>query len=271
MSRSPLALFIHASVLMAAAPAPAPAQVADATTIALSAPATVATLEPRRFKGEPTRMAWSPDAREIYIQMVEMDRRGVPAKLSHVRISLPDGRVGTMSAEPAWAAKYWGWKSGQASPVAAGFRIAVDSKEEVVRPTGVAMGGDLARGGTEGGGGGMGAGAGVSVDEITSATNQAQKVVTWTLRLKGEVIGTWVNQAVVPGLTFGWAPKVPIVAFCDKGGALVLMDEATHKKTVEGVDDARLPAWSDDGSRLAVLSGSERRGWTLVTVDVGRP
>ena len=50
--------------------------------------------------------------------------------------------------EPPWAASYWTWKSGQASPAAAVFKIAVDSEQKTIRSTAAPMGGAMAKGGT---------------------------------------------------------------------------------------------------------------------------
>jgi hypothetical protein len=235
----------------------------DATALSVSAPTTVTALEARRFKGEPRRLAWSPDGREIYVQFVEHDKRGNPSKATHVVVRIEGAKTDTVAQEPAWAAKYWAWKSAQISPMSPTFRIAAESKEEVVRATGTPMGGDLARGSPDANPGG-----GVGVGEVTNVTNQSQKVTTWTLRLKGEVIGQWTNQAVVPGLTFGWTNKRALIAFSDRDGDLIVMDESSRKKKVDGLDDTRLPAWDEDGSRIATLVEDGRKGWKLTLVDV---
>jgi Tol biopolymer transport system component len=94
-----------------------------------------------------------------------------------------------------------------------------------------------------------------------------------TLRLKGETVGEFVNGPLVPGLTFGWSPAaLGLIAFTDKGGKVVVMDQSGAKKEVPSTSDAVLPAWSDDGAKLAFLKKDGRRkyGLQVAKVDAGR-
>jgi hypothetical protein len=45
-------------------------------------------------------------------------------------------------------------------------------------------------------------------------------------------------------------------------GLLILLDQHKHKQVVPGVKNARLPAWSTDGARLAWVQKSGRRKYT---------
>lgn len=247
-----------------------PTGTVDATTLVMGPPIAALQIDGDKLKGEPYRLAWSPDATELYLQMVERDRSG-KVWVTHHAIGLAERRLRRLDGEPPWAATYWAWKAAQAAPGAPNFRITVDFKEELVRPTATPMGGNLARGDPGASGGGAGAGAGVGIDEAAAAAYQSQKVASYTLRLKGEVLGEWKNAPVVPGLTFGWSPaSLGAIAFATPKGDLVVMDAEVRKQPVTGAKDALLPAWSDDGRRVAYLSKAGKKKFVLYLVDVSR-
>jgi Tol biopolymer transport system component len=126
------------------------------------------------------------------------------------------------------------------------------------------MGGNLAKGGVEGG-----ATSGLNTGDAMAAANQAQTVNVWTLKLKGEVIGEFVNAAVVPGLTYGWAPAGRgLIAFSNKDGRLAIMDEQGRKQEITASKSALLPAWTDDGKRIAYLEQTGKNKVVLKVVDV---
>ncbi len=259
-------------ILLLAVQDPPPPHPMEALTLALAPPVAVVSIDTGKVKGDPHRLAWSPDGRELYLQVVERDRSGRAARVHHHLVGLADRRLHRIETEPPWAAAYWAWKSGQAAPGAPAFRITVDIREELVRATATPMGGNLARGDPTPTGGGAGAGAGVGIDEAASAAYQSQKVTTYTLRLKGELLGEWKNTAVVPGLTFGWAPAaLGVIAFVTPKGDLVVMDAEGRKQAVPGVKDGLLPAWSEDGRRLAWLAKAGKKRLVLQLVDVGLP
>lgn len=235
----------------------------DAQAMAISAPASAPVVDGGKWKGEPRRLAWSPDQKELYLQFVEA-KRGGPS-VTHAVMTVATGALKKVNAEPAWASAYWTWKSGQASPARPAFRIAVEERTEAVSATATPMGGDLARGGADP------AAGGISVDEVSGTYNQRQSIQVFELRLKGESLGVWKNEAVVPGVTFGWMPQSAgaALAFTTAKGELVLMDEQGRKKTVEGVSGASLPAWSDDGTRLAVVTKSGRRDVVVQILTAG--
>ncbi len=216
-----------------------------------------------KLKGEPSRLAWAADGSQLYLQTAARDSRGLVTATHHYLVG-PDGRVTkTIDQEPAWAATYWAKKSAQSAPSLPTFRIAVEQRQDTARATGAPMGGALARGGTDTSG--EHGGQGVSAGEAGAAAFQSQTVNVITLRLKGEVIGEWINQPVVPGSTFGWAPAGGRIAFVSKSGALIVMDPEGRKDTIAGTANASLPAWSDDGGRIAFL---ERTGKKKVVLRI---
>lgn len=236
---------------------------ATASSVKISDPLPIVEIDTGKLKGQPVRLSWSPDERQLYIQLVERQR--TLTSVTHALVTLSDRSIKKVDSEPGWSVKYWAWKSAQAAPGAPSVRITVDSRQELVRSTAAPRGGDLARGDP---GGGV---AGTSTEDAVSAGNQTQMATKYTLRLKGEVLGEWVNEPVIPGLTFGWAPaSVGLIAFRSLAERLVLMDLAGEKQEVAGAKDVLLPCWSDAGSKIAYLERGGRKKFSVMVTDVKR-
>lgn len=237
----------------------APAAATGVEALAVDAPVVLMELDIGRLKGIPIRLAWSEDGRVLYLQTAEQAKGG-SVKERHYLLEPGAKAPKSVDEEPPWAAAYWQWKSGRAAPGSPAFKIEAENAQRVVTATSAPMGGNLARGGADTGA------PGVSVDEVGAVAQQAQAASVWTLRLKGEVLGEWVNEPVVPGLTFGWAPEGHnLIAFASRDGRLVLMDEQANKRPVENTRDVVLPAWSPGADRLAWL---ERQGRKKAVVKV---
>jgi hypothetical protein len=238
-----------------------------AEAVKASAPIAVTELDTGKLKGEPFRLAWSPDAKELYVQTAERDSVGAVKKAHHYVVAATGGSPKEVEAEPDWASKYWAWKSWKAAPGSAAFAISLDERRDVVRPidaprggTIAGMGGDASAGAQVGGGPG---GAG------TMVIPEGQNASIRTMRLKGEVIGEWVNSVIVPGLTFGWSPaSLNLIAFSGKGKDLVIMDEQGRKQKIDTARATSLPAWSDDGKKLAFVEQKDRKKFTLNVVEI---
>jgi hypothetical protein len=222
-----------------------------------------------RMKGQPAKLAWSPDGKELYLQAIEGDL-AKPGAARHYVYTLADGKQTSVDAEPAWASAYWAKKRDRSMPGDESFAIDVVSVPQTARAGSAPMGGDLARGGTGGGGDIGGGGGGTTVGEAVAAAANTQSVMVNTLRLGGETIGEFVNMVPVPGLTFGWGPAGSgVIVFAQpRGGKLVIMDKAKKKQDVPGTKDAILPAFSDDGKKLAWLRKDGRKKFLLLVADV---
>jgi hypothetical protein len=261
-----LTLLLTLSLGQAAAAKPA----ADA--VKFSPPAAIAELDMGKLKGEPWKLAWSADAKELYIQTAERDGAGVVQKARHYIIPAAGGAPKSVEEEPAWAAKYWAWKSWKAAPGSPSFQIALDERREILRATNpgrgaseAGLGGDPSAGAPVGGGGAAGRAGSVVISE-------GQNAVIRTMKLKGEVIGEWVNTVIVPGLTFGWSPAaLDMIAFSPKDEDVVIMDQQGRKQRIDTGKTTRLPAWSDDGRKLAFLEQKDRKKFVLHVVEVGSP
>jgi hypothetical protein len=249
---------IALALTFALAGAQAPSASASTPTIATSS--AVVELDMSKLKGEPSRLAWSPDAKEMYLQTVDRDGHGAIKSTKHYVITLDTKSVKSADQEPAWASKYWQWKSGQASPGAPAFKIRVEQRQETVRSTAAPTGGALARGGTSD------PTAGSSTADIASVADQSQTLGIYALKLNDVTIGEWVNEPVTTGINFGWAPApnhLLVYARRDLSGPLTFMDDHGHREEVAGTKGATLPAFSDDGTKLAWLSRKDKKHFDL--------
>lgn len=237
---------------------------ADARQIALSAIHVVAEIDASKLKGDLVRLAWSPDGTQFYLQTVERDGRGNVKQTRHYLASIGSKDVKSAVGEPDWASKYWTWKSGQASPAAATFKIDVSSRQETARATAAPTGGALAKGGA------ADPAAGTTLQDVASAADTAQVQTIYSLKVKSETIGEWINEAVIPGVNFAWAPAPNALLIFAKreGGPLAVLDPAGHKQELTGAKTAILPAWSNDATKLAWLERKDKKKYDLKIAEI---
>ena len=265
-----IAFMLAASIGVAAEP-----QI-DSTKISFSRPAPVVEIDVGKLKGNLVRMGWSPDGTQVYLQTADPDTRG-NVKLRHYTMGLDGQLPKNIAAEPDWAAAYWTWKSAQAAPGMASLRIGVEQQQKRVSATSNPSGGDMAKGGASGGGAGAagsggGSAGGMSIGEAVGAAYQTQNATVVTLRLKGEVVGEFINAPALPGTTFSWGPTGSgLIAFVALDGHMIVMDGQSRKKDVAGSKAACLPAWTTDGKRIVYLEKTGRKKYLLRVVDVTIP
>lgn len=225
----------------------------------------VGSIDLGKLNGSVSRLSWSPDASQLYLQTYDQNRDASVKQLYHYVVSPANGALAKVSEEPAWSTAYWEWKSGKSAPGDGAFEIQLSTETKRVSATSTPMGGDMARGGTGGDG------AGVGMDTVSAAANQQQMNDIRTMKLKGEVIGEWINLPIVPGQTYGWGPKgTGMVAYADQKGKLVLMDKTGNKRRVDNTSGVVLPAWSMDATRLAWLESRGKKMYALVIAEVAR-
>jgi hypothetical protein len=243
---------------------------ADASKLVLSAPVAIAEIDVGKLKGDLVRLAWSPDETEVYLQTAERDSRG-NVRLRHYMKRLDAAAPKNVDQEPQWAGSYWAWKAGQAAPGLPAWKIQVEQERRRVTATATPSGGNMARGApSPGADPGLGGSAGMSVEEAARAAEQSQMANVYTLKLKGEVIGEFVNAPAIPGVTFGWGPvDSGLIAFADRDGHVVIMDDQGRKQEVPSSKAALLPGWTSDGTRLAYLERSGRKKVTLRIAEIG--
>lgn len=259
------------AVLVASLAAAVAAQSVGSLTI--SVPTTLKEIE--TDKAQPYRLAWSPDGTEIYVQTLEGTFNDAATNPSKVKfrhyLFTADGAKKDVSAEPEWAKQYWAAKSGKASPDAAAFAIDVKESQEIKKSGSAPVGGEMARGGAEGGSGGSGSGAGgSSVGDAALAAAMTQRIRVLTMTLKGEPIGKFENSVMVPGLTYGWGSKgtKAVVFASPNNGKLIVMDDQGTKKEIAGTKDAVVPAWSPDGRKIAWLQKDGKKKYLLQVAAV---
>jgi hypothetical protein len=259
-------LAIGLTLVLAMAPAPVRSA---ADQVAVTATAAIVELDMDKLKGEPWRLAWSPDAKEIYVQTIERDSHGAVKGTKHYLVAVAEKTLKGIDQEPAWASKYWSWKSAQMSPAAPAFKIKVDQRTETKRSTAAPTGGELAKGGLPD------PAAGSTLSDVASAASQMQNMNIFALKVQGEVLGEWINEPVTPGINFGWAPGPQhLLAFARRDGdrrdtgALTLLDETGHKEEVPNTKSVWLPAFSEDGHRLAWLARKDRKHFALTIGSV---
>ncbi len=143
----------------------------DASSISFSEPVRIVEVDTAKLKGELFRLAWSPDAREMYLQTVERDRAGSLKDAHNYALALDGTPPRRMDAEPEWAAAYWTRKSAQAAPARPTFRITVEDRQQRLTSTATPMGGDLARGAPEAGSGGGEISVAAQLEGLTVTTD----------------------------------------------------------------------------------------------------
>jgi hypothetical protein len=239
-------------------------QIIDARDAALGSPQTIVEIDTGTLKGDPGMLAWAPDGKALYLQMIERDRKGAVTSTKHYVIAVVEKTITDANSQPAWVAPYWGWKAAPSSPAVSTFKIVPSEREEVKHA--VAPVGDLAKGGAAGDGRSMG----TSVGEAMAAQATAQKVHIWALKVDGETIGEWVNEAVTPGSNFSWAPApAHLLVYAKRdGGPLMLLDDRGRKTALTGAKNASFPAWADAGARIAWLEKKDRRKFDVMIAGV---
>jgi hypothetical protein len=258
-TRSGLTALVLASGAAALSAQPVP-QATNPAALVVSAPVTLRELGKAQVRGVPTRMAWSPDGAWLYLRVSTFDRWSNET-VRHVLVETAGKGVQDLGDEPGWLARYWNLKSALASPTVASWRIKIDTREDQVRTTNVPRDGNIGQHGDPGAG----------LDEtVRKAANSSQKVLFEDYVLNGKVIASAVNGHVSPGRTFAWAPApLSLLAFVDAKGRLMLMNRAGAAREVKGARKPSLPAWSEDGRRLAFVQGAATSSdCTVKVVDI---
>src|SRR5579864_642184 len=188
-------------------------------------PTLLVDLQGSRFKGEPSQLAWSPDSTTLCLQTLEGDRP--PLKTRYYLIRLGERDFHGLDVAPDWAPKYWDWKSTRTPPGHPELVIQVDTKTKAGKiPTQSLQ--EKAKNGM--------------MNNDVAAENEAGGSVVRTLTLKGEAIGQYVDQPMVPGMTFGWSPEaLHAVAYARPDGHLALMDLQGGKIELDASKGISLP------------------------------
>lgn len=241
----------------------APQSAIPAQSVKLS-PKPVAEFEMSKLKGVIRRIAWNADGTQLYLQTAELNSDAQPKALHHYLIDPSNGGLKDTAAEPAWAATYWEWKSWKAAPDDEKFLIELSEEQRKNVATSIPMGGDYARGGTGGD-----PNSGASASSVMEAAQQSQVGTARMMKLKGQVVGEWMNQPIVPGQSFGWGPKgTNLIAYAEPNNrALMIMDKTGAKQKVDDTRGVYSPSFSNDAKKLAWLEVRGKKA-TLVVAEI---
>ena len=229
----------------------------DAARTSVSPTRVVVEIDGGTLKGEPVGLAWAADGSLLYLRTAEYDRwRNEQAR--HFLVPAAGGQIKLVDAVPPWAAAYWMWKSGQVAPGVPDMRFDRETQTQLATAAGTVRDGGLSQ-----------SRADPSQPQVASDLASLQQVATTTVKLKGTVVAQSVNKPIVPGSTWGWAPA-PLggLAFVDAKKRLVLIDRTGRTLDVAGAADAMLPAWSQDGKRIAFLQKKGRKNFVLSVVEL---
>jgi hypothetical protein len=218
-----------------------------------AAPTLVADLPASQIKGEPSQLAWSADSATLCLQTLEGDHP--KARYYVIRLAPPE--VHGVDVPPDWAAPYWTWKSSRMPPGHPELVIQVDTQNKGGKiPTQ-----DLKAKSDE-----------RMLENAVASQNTAEGSIVRTLTLKGEAIGQFVDQPLVPGTTFGWSPeKLHALTYIKPSGRLALMDLNGGKLEIDGTSGISLPAWSPDGSRIVYVQKQGRHHYAVMQIAVTHP
>jgi hypothetical protein len=218
-------------------------------------PSLVADFQGSRFSGDPSQLAWSPDSTTVCLQTLEGDRP--PLKTRYYLIRLSEHDFHGVDVAPDWAPKYWDWKSTRTPPGHPELVIQVETQNPSGKIPTQSLRDKAANRGME---------------NVFAARNEAEGSGVRTLTLKGEAIGRYVDQPLVPGMTFGWSPEaLHAVAYARPDGRLALMDLQGAKIDVDATKGVILPAWSPDGSTVVYVQKQGRHHYALMQVAVTHP
>ena len=238
----------------------------SASTLKIS-PTQVAEFDMSKLRGVIRRLAWSTDSKQLYLQTAELKSDALPKELFHYLLDPANGSLKNVDAEPAWAAEYYTWKSWKSAPGDDAFLIELATEQRKSSATSIPMGGDYARGGS---GADVSGGAGMmSADVAMAAAQQMQSGTANVMRLKGQVVGEWLNQPIVPGQSFGWGPTGSgVIAYADTNNRqLMILDKSGAKQKISDTKGVYAPAFSSDGKKLAWVEVRGKKA-VLVTSDV---
>jgi len=224
--------------------------------VTLGQPTVWAEFDTAQLKGRPSRLAWSDDGQEICLQVVDGEIAG---HLTFYHYLVTRGETPRpLDSAPAWLEPYWRWKSAKSFFGEPLFAITVDTQKKIVdNLSGNSI--DHASYLREW----------ITGDQLIRSKQTAGTTIINRLLLRGQVIGEFVDEQIMPGYTFSWSPEDRrLIAYRAKSGKLTIMNIEGETQTVGATGDIVLPAWSEDSMSLAYLERTGRHTFALVVIPV---
>lgn len=226
-------------------------------------PKVIAEFEMSKLRGVIRRLAWNADGTELYLQTAELRTDALVKEAFHYTLNPKSGDLKKVDAEPAWAAEYYAWKSWKSAPDDDKFLIELATETRRSVATSLPMAGEMARGG------GVDPTSGASAESVMAAAQQSQSGTANLMRLKGQIVGEWLNQPIVPGQSFGWGPKgTGAIAYAETNNRqLVIMDKSGDRQKISDTKGVYAPAFSPDATKIAWIEVRGKKA-NLVVGDV---
>jgi hypothetical protein len=163
--------------------------------------------------------------------------------------------------QPKWVQAYWKWKSAKTFAGDPRLRIDVDSRKEVLdNLNGIAANKAIYLTDSP---------IGLTGQNLTLSKQSGATRVVNRLMLKGQVVGEFVDEMIVPGYTFSWSPEeLRLIVYRAQSGRLTIMDDSGRTETVAETKDVLLPAWSDDGAAIAYLERTQGSHFSVRVVEL---
>jgi hypothetical protein len=213
-----------------------------------------------KLRGVIRVLSWKEDGTLLYLQTAELKDDALPKETFHYVINPANGELKKVAEEPAWAVTYRTTMKWKGAPGDDAFVIALETEKRQASATSIPMGGDYARGGIDPAGS-----MGTSAESVSAAAQQLQSGTASVMRLKGQVVGEWLNQPIVPGQTYGWGPQGSnLIAYAEPNNRqLMVMDKSGAKQKISDTKGVYSPSFSTDARTLAWI---ELRGKKAILV-----
>ena len=229
------------------------------SSLSFSTPRAVAEVDTGKLKGDLSRLSFGVPEGSVYLRVAERDRWG-NERPKHYLLTLAGGAVTQIEEEPAGALTYWSSKSGSVAPGVPDLAFKIESAQE----TKTAVGSTKEAPGVP-----NPFRSDPTSSQVAADVASAQRIMTTTLRLKGQLIAEAKNQPLVPGFTFGWGPsRSGLLVFADTNGRLAILDRDGKKAEVPGTSNVVLPAGSPDAQQIVYLQKKDKKKFTLMVVEV---
>jgi hypothetical protein len=205
----------------------------DVDGLKISEVKTIASMSRKEGKGYwPTAVCWSPDSSRLLIHCCKLIGGGMEDPTNFVgddySLTLPGGEFTKLDEQPEWARDYWVRKSSVVSVCGTPIRVGDQSLKIVYLLSGTIIGRATAHWS--------------DFSALGCGTNDRV------------IVESEEFDYVYPGSSYSWAPPGgKAIVYVDDLRMLIMSEDGRRRRKV-GTGNYYLPAWSDNGSKVAVVS-----------------